>query len=68
MGTRPFRGFSPLTAVQPSRVTASSMPFLALRRRSSEDLSLLADAFSDDAVVHGTEGSLLSWSFYPLRG
>lgn len=69
-----FRGFSPPTADTCDLPLAwmsrcqSSVSFPALRRRDSEDFSLLADAFSDDSVVHATEGSLLSWSFSPLRG
>jgi hypothetical protein len=43
------------------------MPFPALRRRGSEDFSLLADAFSGEDVVHALDGSLLSWSFPPFE-
>ena len=56
---------SPSTRVDASY--QSSMPFPALRRRGSEDFSLLADACSDDSVVHAIEGSLLSWLFPPFE-
>jgi hypothetical protein len=67
-GHPPFRGFSPLAAARPSRASPSSMPFPTLRCRGSEDFSLRADAFSCRGVVHTVVGSLLSWSFLPLRG
>jgi hypothetical protein len=39
LGTLTFRGFSPSIATLSSRTALSSMPFLALRRRGSEDFS-----------------------------